>query len=132
MDFRDLNKVYPKGSYLLPCIDQLGGSTIRHQLISTMDAYQEYHRISLVEANQNKVSFIIANGTFCYVIMSFGLKNARATYQRLMDKVFAEQLRHNVEVSVNDILVKSLQAANLVLDLEDTFTIIKGYDIKLT
>ncbi|XP_073275397.1 uncharacterized protein [Primulina huaijiensis] len=63
-----------------------------------MDAYKRYHQIPLAEENQDKVSFIISEGTFCYVVMPFGLKNAGATYQRLMDKVFSAQVGRNVEV----------------------------------
>ena len=59
------------------------------------------------KANQEKTSFVTSQGLFCYKVMPFGLKNAGATYQRLMNKMFAQQLTRNVQVYVNDMLVKS-------------------------
>ena len=60
------------------------------------------------EADQEKTSFVISQGIFCYKVMPFGLKNTGATYQRLMNKMFARQIRRNVKVYVDDMLVKSL------------------------
>ena len=59
------------------------------------------------ESDHEKMSFITNQGIFCYKVMSFGLKNVGATYQRLMNKMFANQIRRNVQVYVNDMLVKS-------------------------
>ncbi|XP_073270718.1 uncharacterized protein [Primulina huaijiensis] len=92
VDFRDLNKACPKDCYPLPRIDQLVDSTAGHQYLCLMDAYQGYHPIPLAEEDQDKVSFITSEGTFCYVAMPFGLKNAGTTYQRLMEKVFSAQV----------------------------------------
>lgn len=61
----------------------------------------------MAKADQEKVSFIIAEGTFYYSIMPFELKIIGATYERLMDKVFVMQVGRNMEVYVYDILVKS-------------------------
>ncbi|XP_075478820.1 uncharacterized protein LOC142519673 [Primulina tabacum] len=79
VDFRDLNKAYPKDCYPLPQIDQLVDSTSRCELLSFLDAYQGYHQIPLAHEDQDKASFITSGGTFCYVVMPFGLKNAGAT-----------------------------------------------------
>ncbi|KAL0416437.1 UNVERIFIED_CONTAM: Transposon Ty3-G Gag-Pol polyprotein [Sesamum latifolium] len=83
IDFRDLNKACPKDFYPLPRIDQLVDSTSGCELLSMMDASQGYHQIMLAPEDRKKVSFITSEGTFCYVAMPFGLKNAGATYQRL-------------------------------------------------
>ncbi|XP_073290538.1 uncharacterized protein [Primulina huaijiensis] len=107
VDFRDLNRACPKDCYPLPRIDQLVDSTAGQELLCFLDAYQGYHQIPLAEKDRSKVSFITSEGTFCYVVMPFGLKNAVATYQRLMDKVFKKQIGKNVEVYVDDILIKS-------------------------
>ncbi|KAL0402613.1 UNVERIFIED_CONTAM: Ribonuclease HI [Sesamum latifolium] len=72
-----------------------------------MDASQGYHQIMLAPEDQKKVSFITSEGTFCYVAIPFGLKNAGATYQRLVDKIFHPQIGRKVEVYVDDMLVKS-------------------------
>ncbi|KAL0409949.1 UNVERIFIED_CONTAM: Retrovirus-related Pol polyprotein from transposon opus [Sesamum latifolium] len=78
-----------------------------------------------------EVSFITSEGTFCYVAMPFGLKNAGATYQRLVDKIFHPQIGRNVEVYVDDMLVKSKKAADHVKDLEETFSVLRKYKLKL-
>ncbi|KAL0349602.1 UNVERIFIED_CONTAM: Transposon Ty3-G Gag-Pol polyprotein [Sesamum radiatum] len=88
VDFRDLNKACPKDFYPLPRIDQLVDSTSGCELLSMMDASQEYHQIMLAPKDHKRVSFITSDGTFCYVAMPFELKNAGATYQRLVDKIF--------------------------------------------
>ena len=80
MDFIDLNKAYPKDSYRLPCIHQLVDSTAGHQLLSFTDVFLGYNSIKIDEADQEKTSFITSQGLFCYKVMSFGLKNAGATY----------------------------------------------------
>ncbi|XP_073064019.1 uncharacterized protein [Primulina eburnea] len=131
VDFRDLNKACPKDCYPLPRIDQLVDSTARHQYLCMLDAYQGYHQIPLAVEDQDKVSFITSEGTFCYVVMPFGLKNAGATYQRLMDRVFSEQVGRNVEVYVDDIMVKSKDSSQLVPDLVETFATLKSYGLKL-
>ncbi|XP_073137176.1 uncharacterized protein [Henckelia pumila] len=110
VDFRDLNKACPKDCYPLPRIDQLVDSTAGHELISFLDAYQGYHQIPLAKEDKDKVSFVTSTGTYCYVVMPFGLKNARATYQRLMDKIFEQQIGKNIEFYVDDILVKTRTA----------------------
>ncbi|XP_073152353.1 uncharacterized protein [Henckelia pumila] len=96
VDFRDLNKACPKDCYSLPRIDQLVDSTSGHELLCFLDAYQGYHQIPLAKQDQDKVSFVTSTGTYCYVVMPFGLKNAGATYQRLMDKVFKQQIGKNI------------------------------------
>ena len=80
MDFTDLNKVCPKNSYPLPCINQLVDLTTGHRLLSFMDAFSGYNQIKMDEKDQEKTSFITSQGLFCYKVMPFGLKNAGATY----------------------------------------------------
>jgi len=88
MDFTDLNKPCPKDSYPLPRIDQLVDSTAGHQLQSFMDIFSGYNQIKMDEVNQEKTSFITSQGLFCYKVIPFGLKNAGATYQRLVNHMF--------------------------------------------
>ncbi|CAA0823344.1 Unknown protein, partial [Striga hermonthica] len=97
IDFRDLNKACPKDLYPLPRIDQLVDSTTGCELLSLMDASQGYHQIPMAREDWKRVSFVTSRGTYYYVVMSFGLKNAGATYQRLVDKIFKEQLGRNME-----------------------------------
>ena len=88
IDFTDLNKACPKDSYPLPQVDVLVDSTARHQLLSFMDAFSGYNQIRMHEADQEKTSFVTSQGLFYYKVMPFGLKNAGATYQRLINKMF--------------------------------------------
>ena len=80
VDFTDLNKACPKDSYPLPWIDILVDSIARHQLLSFMDAFFGYNQIKLDEADQENTSFVTSQGLFCFKLMSFGPKNASATY----------------------------------------------------
>ena len=95
VDFTCLNKACPKDSFPLPRIDQLVDSTAGHERISFLDAYSGYHQIPLFGPNQEKTAFITPKGTYCYKVMLFGLKNASATYQRLINKMLAHQIGRN-------------------------------------
>ena len=96
-----------------------------------MDAFSGYNQIKMEEADQEKTSFVTSQGLFCYKVMSFGLKNARATYQRLMNKMFAHQIGTNVQVYVDDMLVKSLHEDDHLGDLHVTFDTLRSYNMKL-
>ena len=122
VDFTDLNKACPKDSYPLPRIDQLVDSTASHKLLSFMDAFSEY--------NQEKTSFVTNQGLFCYEIMPFGLKNAGATYQRLVNHMFRPQIGRNVEVYVDDMLVKSLDEEEHLDNLQETFDTLRRFSMK--
>ena len=72
-----------------------------------MDGFSGYNQIRLAEEDQEKTSFTTPWGTYCYVVMPFGLKNVGATYQRAMMVIFHDMIRIDIEVYVDDILVKS-------------------------
>ncbi|CAA0809002.1 Unknown protein, partial [Striga hermonthica] len=131
INFRDLNLACPKDHYPLPRIDQLVDSTAGCELLSMMDASQGYHQIPLAPEDQSKVSFVTSKGTYCYVVMPFGLKNAGATYQRLMDRMFKSQIGRNIKVYVDDILVKSKSSASHSGDLRETFKTLRAFGMKL-
>lgn len=81
--------------------------------------------------DREKTSFITERGTYCYKVMSFGLKNAGATYQQLVNEMFSEQLGNTMEVYIDDMLVKSFRAESHVDDLHRCFAILNGYGMKL-
>ena len=83
------------------------------------------------EADQEKTSFITSQGLFCYKVMPFGLKNAGATYQRLVNHIFRTQIGRNVEVYVDDMLVKSLDEDKHLDDLRETFDTLRRHQMKL-
>uniref|UniRef100_A0A2N9HTB0 Uncharacterized protein n=1 Tax=Fagus sylvatica TaxID=28930 RepID=A0A2N9HTB0_FAGSY len=131
VDFTDLNKACPKDSFPLPRIDQLVDSTAGHKLLTFMDAFSGYNQIVMDESDQEKTSFITSRGLFCYKVMPFGLKNAGATYQRLMNRMFHDQIGRNVEVYVDDMLVKSKEEDGHLDDLRETFQTLRKYQMKL-
>ena len=131
VDFTDLNRACLKVSYPLPRIDTLVDSTARHKLLSLMDAFSGYNQIKMKEEDQEKTSFMTSEGLLCYKVMPFGLKNAGATYQRLMNKMFTHQIGRNVQVYVDDILVKSLRENNHLDYLQETFDTLRSYNMKL-
>ncbi|RDX96116.1 hypothetical protein CR513_21262, partial [Mucuna pruriens] len=106
-DYTDLNKAFPKDSYPLPGIDRLVDSVAGFTFLSFMDAYSGYNQIRMHPKDEEKMTFIIDEGAFCYQVMPFGLKNAGATYQRLMDKIFKEILGEDVKVYVDDMVARS-------------------------
>ncbi|KAL0409721.1 UNVERIFIED_CONTAM: hypothetical protein Sradi_1906500 [Sesamum radiatum] len=85
----------------------------------------------LAPKDYKRVSFITSDRTFCYVAMQFGQKNAGATYQRLVDKIFRPQLGKNMKVYVDDMLVKSKNAQDHMEDLNKTFAVLRRYRLKL-
>ena len=87
IDFTNVNRAFPKDSFPLPRIDLIVDATAGHEL-SFMDAFSCYNQISMDPDDQEKTSFIIGQGTYCYRVMPFRLKNARATYQRLVNRMF--------------------------------------------
>ena len=131
MDFTDLNKACPKDSYPLPRIDQLVDSIAGHRLLSFMDAISGYNQIKMDKEDQEKTSFITSQGLLCYKVMPFGLKNAEATYQRLVNHMFRPQIGQNVEVYVDDMLVKSLDEERHLDDLQKTFDTLRRHQMKL-
>jgi hypothetical protein len=104
--YTSLNKACPKVPFPLPRIDQIVDSTAGCELLCFLDAYSRYHQIKMKESDQLATSFITPIGMYCYVTMSFGLRNAGATYQRCMQHVFGDHIGRTVEAYVDDIIVK--------------------------
>ena len=111
--------------------DQLVDSTTGHRLLCFMDAFSGYNQIRMDKADQEKTSFITSQGLFFYKVMPFGLKNAGVTCQRLVNHMFCPQIGRNVEVYVDDMLVKSLDKGKHLDDLQETFDTLRQYNMKL-
>jgi len=107
VDYTNLNKHCPKDPFPLPRIDQVVDSTAECVLLSFPDYYSGYHQIALKESDQEKTSFITPFGAYCYNTMTFGLKNACATYQKAIQRCLQGQIGRNTEAYVNDIIVKT-------------------------
>ena len=92
VDYSNLNRACPKDSFSLPRKDQLVDSISEFELLSFMDAYAGYNHIQMDQGDEEYTTFTTDRGLYCYKVMTFGLKNAGATYQRLMNVMFAEYL----------------------------------------
>ena len=90
VDFTNLNRACPKDSFPLPRIDQLVDLTASHELLTFMDAFSGYNQIRMSEEDQEKIAFVTSQGLYYYRVMPFGLKNAGATYQRLVNQMFSK------------------------------------------
>ena len=131
VDFTDLNRACPKDSYPFLRIDTLVDSMARHELLSFIDAFSGYNQVKINEEDQEKTSFVTSQRLFCYKVMPFELKNTGATYQRLMNKMFTHQIGRNLQVYVDDMLVKSLRESDHLNDLQETFNTLRSYNMKL-
>ncbi|GJW41991.1 hypothetical protein Tco_0070790, partial [Tanacetum coccineum] len=101
--YHNLNKACPKDGYPLPEIDWKMESLCGYPFKCFLDAYKGYHQIKMAKEDEEKTTFIKSQGIFCYSKMPFGLKNAEAHYQCLIDKAFQKQIGRNLEVYVNDL-----------------------------
>ncbi|XP_013633200.1 uncharacterized protein LOC106363778 [Brassica napus] len=118
-------------NYPLPNIDRLVKSTAGNEMLTFMDAFSGYNQIMMHPDDHEKTAFITDRGTYCYKVMPFGLKNVGATYQQLLNKMFADKLGVTMEVYTNDMLVKSLHAADHLRHLQDCFETLNKYGMKL-
>ncbi|GJX41328.1 reverse transcriptase domain-containing protein [Tanacetum coccineum] len=107
VDFTYINKACPKDCYPLPEIDWKVESLSGFRLKCFLDTYKGYHQIQMAEGDEDKTTFFAGEGVFCYRKMPFGLKNAEATYQRLVDKVFHDQIGRNLEAYVDNTVIKT-------------------------
>jgi len=96
-----------------------------------MDAFSEYHQIPLCTEDREKTAFIRDRGLYCYKIMPFGLKNAGATHQRLVNTLFEPLIGKTMEVYVNDMIVKCKTDGDHGHDLRKTFDILRAFNMKL-
>ncbi|RVW68741.1 Retrovirus-related Pol polyprotein from transposon 412 [Vitis vinifera] len=131
VDFRDLNKASPKDDFPLPHIDMLVDSTAGHPMLSFMDGFSGYNQILMAPEDMVKTSFITEWGTYCYRVMPFGLKNAGATYQRAATTLFHDMMHRDVEVYVDDMIVKSRDRADHLAALQRFFERIRQFRLRL-
>ncbi|GJY76201.1 reverse transcriptase domain-containing protein [Tanacetum coccineum] len=131
IEFTNLNKVCPQVCYPLSEIDWKVESLCGYPFKCFLDAYKGYHQIQMAEEDEEKTAFHTPHGVYCYIKMWFGLKNARATYQRLVDQAFEKQVGRNLEVYVDDMVIKSHTEADLLRDIKETFRTLRKINMKL-
>ena len=107
VDFWDSNNVCPKDDFPLPLTELMVDATTGHEVLFFMDGSSGYNQIRMTPKDEELTAFWTPKGIFCYKVMPFVLKNASATYQRAMQKIFDDMLHKNVECYVDDLVVKS-------------------------
>jgi hypothetical protein len=96
-----------------------------------LDAYSGYNKIKLKREDEEKTAFITPYGVFCYQVMPFGLKNAGATYQRMMQNCLGSQIGRNIQVYIDDVVITTRKEESLISDLQETFDNLNRYKLKL-
>ncbi|GKA15440.1 reverse transcriptase domain-containing protein [Tanacetum coccineum] len=91
-----------------------------------------YHQIQMAKGDEDKMALFAREAVFCYRKMPFGLKNAGATYQRLVDKVFYDQIGRNLEAYVDDMVIKSTSEEEILADIKETFEKFRSINMKST
>jgi hypothetical protein len=114
VDYPSLNKHCPKDPFPLPRIDQIIDSTSGCARLSFLDAYSRYNQIKLKKEDEEKTTFITPYGVFYYQVMPFGLKNAGATYQRMMPNCLGSQIGRNIQVYIDDVVIKTRNEESLI------------------
>ncbi|KAM1242895.1 hypothetical protein ACFX2G_035203 [Malus domestica] len=131
IDFRDLNDACPKDDFPLPIIEIMVDATTGHKALSFMDGSSGYNQIRMALEDEELTEFRTPKGIYCYKVMPFGLKNAGATYQRAMQKIFNDMLHKNVECYVDDLVVKTKKRSDHLKDLRVVFERLRKYNLKM-
>ncbi|XP_071687153.1 uncharacterized protein [Rutidosis leptorrhynchoides] len=131
VDFPNINKAYPKDNYPLLEIDWKVESLAGFRYKCFLDAYKGYHQIQVVADDEDKTAFHTSQGIYCYTKMPFGLKNAGATYQRVIYEAFKSQIGRNLEAYVDDLVIKSTTEQGLLDDILETFVSLRKINMKL-
>uniref|UniRef100_A0A2N9J4N8 Uncharacterized protein n=1 Tax=Fagus sylvatica TaxID=28930 RepID=A0A2N9J4N8_FAGSY len=131
VDFRDLNRACPKDDFPLPNTELMVDSTIGHEALSFMDGSSGYNQIRMAPEDEELTAFRTPKGIYCYKVMPFGLKNAGATYQRAMQKIFDDILHKIVQCYVDDLVVKTRKREEHIRDLRIVFNRLRKYQLKM-
>ena len=132
VNFRDLNAANPKDVYVMPIANMLVDPTTNNELWSFMDGFSGYNQILIVVDGISKTVFKchISLGTFEWLVMPFGLKNASATYQRVMNVIFHDMLRNHMDIYIDDIVVKYKKVVKHVNHLRKSFEKMRLHQLK--
>ena len=106
-------------------------ATTGHEMLTFMDASSGFQQIQMEPDDQEDTAFMTPSGIYCYIAMPFGLKNAGASYQRLVNMIFKDKIGDTMEVYIDDMVVKSRKAEDHLQDLKEAFDILDVYNMKL-
>jgi hypothetical protein len=123
MDFMDLNRATPKDEYPMPIAEMLINAAAGNKILSFMDGNAGYNQIFMAPKDIHKTAFRVSSvvGLFEYVVMTFGLKNAGATYQCAMNYIYHDLIDKLVEIYIDDVVVKSTLTGGHLEDLHQVF-----------
>jgi hypothetical protein len=133
VDFRDLNRATPKDEYQMPVAETLINAAVGNKIMSFMDGNAGYHQIFMALKDIHKTAFRVhgAVGLFKYVVMTFGLKNAGATYQRVMKYIYHDLIGKLVEIYIDGVVVKSTSIGGHLGDLRQVFERTRRFGLKM-
>ena len=133
VDFRDLNRATPKDEYPMPVVETLINAAAGHKMLSFMDGNAGYNQIFMALEDISKTAFRVpgAVGLFEYLVMTFGLKNAGATYQRAMNYIFHDLIGKLVEIYIDDVVVKSTSAGGHLEDLRQVLERTRRFGLRM-
>ena len=129
VDYRALNNLTVKDRSPLPRIDDLLAQMSGATVFSSLDLAQGYHQIRIAEEDIPKTGFTTAFGHYHFKVMCFGLSNAPATFQTLMNRIFSAQLHKYVVVYLDDILIFSKNAAEHEKHLREVLSILRQHQL---
>ncbi|KAJ9531304.1 hypothetical protein QJQ45_006755 [Haematococcus lacustris] len=129
IDYRALNKLTVKDRYPLPRIDDLFDKLAGKKVFSSLDLQSGYHQIRITEADRPKTAFLTPMGQFQFKVLCFGLTNAPATFQRVMNNVFRPLINKSVLVYIDDILVMSNTAEEHVRHLKEVLELMRQHKL---
>ncbi|KAI5311271.1 hypothetical protein L3X38_000110 [Prunus dulcis] len=133
VDYRNLNIATPKDEYQMSMADMLIDDAAHNKILSFMDGNARYNQIMIAEADVHKTVFRCpgAKGSFKYIVMPFGLKNAGTTYQRAMNAIFHDMIEHTLEVYIDDMVIKSQEQEVHIEDLRKDFIRMRQHELKM-
>jgi hypothetical protein len=131
IDFTDLNKACKMDDFPLEMVDKIVDDAANSEMLSLLDMFSGYYQIRVRREDEEKTSFNTPFGTFCFVRMPEGLKNAGCTFSRMIAIVLHPQLRRNILAYVDDIVVKSVQRRDHISDLIETFANLRAANLRL-
>jgi hypothetical protein len=130
VDFTDLNKACRKDVFPFEMVDKIVDDAANSEMLSLLDMFSGYHQIRVRKEDEEKTSFIIPFGWFCFVRVTEVLKNAGCTFSRMIAIVLHPQLRRNILAYVDDIVVQSVQRRDHISDLAETFANLRAANFK--
>jgi hypothetical protein len=133
VDFWDLNRATPKDEYPMPVAEMLINAAAGNKILSFMDVNAGYNQIFMAPEDKHKTAFRVSSavGLFEYMVMTFGMKNAGATYQRAMNYIYHDLIIKLVEIYIDDVVVKSTSIGEHLGDLCQVFEQTRRFGLKM-